>query len=108
MIFLKYRATPRCASYDAIVSLTKRNVFRVMFVLRSKELSKLDRISSLLSIVIKHFDRVKRVVGEISSYGVKFLQQIVGHCDNVAPDRVGLENIQKLARASPDQLLVRA
>ena len=37
----------------------------------------------------------------------ELLQDVVGHGDDVAADRVGLEDVQQLARARPDQLGLR-
>src|ERR1700730_1338501 len=60
-----------------------------------------------LGVTVEHAHRVERVVGQITSEEGKLLQEVGCDCDHVAADGVCLDDVEELARAGPEQLLVR-
>src|SRR2546430_15995373 len=56
-----------------------------------------------LGVAVEHLDRFQRELIQILSQEVEFLKQVVGQCDDVASNVVGLDDVQDLARGRPDQ-----
>src|SRR5262249_11449122 len=54
-------------------------------------------------IVVKHFDRVERVVVEVFANERELLENVVGDGDDVAADFVRLNHVEELTWAGPDQ-----
>ena len=54
-------------------------------------------------IVVKHFHRIQGIVAKVFSYQVQFFQYIVGQCDNMAANGIGVKDIQQFTRPCPDQ-----
>src|ERR1035438_9776516 len=57
-----------------------------------------------LGVVVEHLHGLQGVLGEVFTNEGEFLEDVVGGGDDVAADCVGLENVQQLAGAGPDQL----
>src|ERR1700722_6433986 len=55
-------------------------------------------------VIHEHFHRIEQVVTEIAAQQRELPQQIVRDRDDVAADGVGLDDVEQLARAVPDQL----
>lgn len=56
--------------------------------------SRLDVVAGRLSVGVEHLDGIERVFVEILPDQRQLLQDVVGGSDDVAPDRVSLENIE--------------
>jgi hypothetical protein len=54
-------------------------------------------------IVVKHFDRLERVILQIPAHQPQFFQDVVRDGDDVTFDSVGLEDIEEFPRASLDE-----
>ena len=63
-----------------------------------------EREARRLGVVEEHLDGVERELVEVLADQRQLLQQVVGHGDHMAADRVGLEEVEQLPRAGPDQL----
>ena len=67
----------------------------------------LERVTGGLRVAVEHPDGVERELVELATEVREPLQDLVGDRDDVAADRVRLDDVEHLARACPDQLLVR-
>ena len=56
---------------------------------------------------VEHLHRLERVLVEVLADQRELVQDVVGHGDDVAADLVGLEDVEQLARACPDQFRLR-
>src|ERR1051325_1603335 len=66
-----------------------------------------EREAGLPAVREKHLHGVERVVAEVFAHELQLFQDVVGDGDDVAADGVGLEDVEELARAGPDQLRTR-
>ena len=55
-------------------------------------------------VAVEHLHGLERELVEVLADKRELLEQVGRHRDDVAADRVGLEDVQQLARARPDQL----
>ena len=61
----------------------------------------------LLRIVPKHFHGVQGVFVEVFAEEGDFCDEVVGHRDDVASHGVGLDEVEKLPRAGPQEFHIR-
>src|SRR4051794_5496146 len=57
---------------------------------------------------MEHRDGFKRIGCEILVDETKLAENVIGRCDDVATNLVGLEDIQQLPRRGPDELRLRS
>jgi hypothetical protein len=86
----------------AALSLVALAFVRVPRLARAPSTSEL--VTGVDSIVVEHADRGERELLGISADSTELGEEIMGQRDHVATHRVGLEDVQQLARARPDQL----
>ena len=55
-------------------------------------------------VAVEHLDGLQRELLEVLAERAELGQQVAGHRDDVAADRVRLDDVEHLARAGPDQL----
>src|SRR5687768_5948014 len=68
--------------------------------------ARLERVARLPGVVVEHLHGVQRIGGQVLAHQGQLLEDVVGGGDDVAADGVGLEDVEELAGAGPQQLLL--
>src|SRR5579885_2895977 len=64
----------------------------------------LQLVAGAARIAVEHGDRLRRVGGQVLADQLQFVEQVGSHGDDVAARGLGLEEVQQLTRAGPQQL----
>ena len=63
-----------------------------------------ELVAGRLAVLVEHLHGLERVFVHVLADQRQLLDDVVGHRDDLAADLVGLEDVEQLARARPDQL----